>query len=138
MDVAHPAIGCATRLCRTRAVHRRMQFQSRSAHNWTHTNPHIMHSHSYQRQFRVNVWAEIIRDHLIGPYLLPMRLDAVMYLVCLQEVLPVLLQSVPANIKGCMWLQHDARAERLEISAQMCEMHCIQHIQNDGLDGFDR
>ncbi|GFT94675.1 hypothetical protein TNCV_1990951 [Trichonephila clavipes] len=103
---------------------------------WRYTNPHAMHSHSYQRQFRVNVWAEIIRDDLIGPYLLPRRLDAVMYLVCVQEVLPVLLQSVPANIKGCMWLQHDA--DCLQISAQMCEMHCIQHIQNDGLDGFDR
>ncbi|GFY24397.1 hypothetical protein TNCV_1014451 [Trichonephila clavipes] len=51
------------------------------------------------------------------------------------EMLPVLLQSVPANIKARMWFQHD---KRLHISAQMCKVHWIQQIQDDGLDGFVR
>ncbi|GFW55695.1 uncharacterized protein TNCV_120791 [Trichonephila clavipes] len=35
------------------------------------------------------------------------RMDGGTYLVFLQEGLPVLLQSVPANIKARMWFQHD-------------------------------
>ncbi|GFU58406.1 uncharacterized protein TNCV_58171 [Trichonephila clavipes] len=48
----------------------------------------------------LNVWARIIHDHLIGPYLLPRCLDGGTYLV-------FLLQSVPANIKARVWFQHD-------------------------------
>ncbi|GFX77038.1 uncharacterized protein TNCV_1072381 [Trichonephila clavipes] len=76
-------------------------FNAHSAHNWTNTNPQAIHPHSYKRCFIVNVWAGIFCDHLIGTYLLPRCL------VYLQEVLPVLLQSVPANIKARMWFQHD-------------------------------
>ncbi|GFW70313.1 uncharacterized protein TNCV_5131391 [Trichonephila clavipes] len=72
-----------------------------------YTNPYVIRPHSYQRRFSVNVWAGIIHDHLIRPYLLPRRLDGGTYLVFLQEVLPVLLQSVSANIKARMWFQHD-------------------------------
>ncbi|GFV53459.1 uncharacterized protein TNCV_4709471 [Trichonephila clavipes] len=43
----------------------------------------------------------------IGRYLLPRRLDGGQYLVFLQEVLPVLLQSIPANVKARMGFQHD-------------------------------
>ncbi|GFT85204.1 DUF4817 domain-containing protein [Trichonephila clavipes] len=78
-----------------------------NAHNWKYNNPHTIHPHSCQRRFSVNVWVGIIYDHLIGEYLLPRRLDGGTYLVILQEVLPVLLQSVPANIKARMWFQHD-------------------------------
>ncbi|GFV59616.1 DUF4817 domain-containing protein [Trichonephila clavipes] len=78
-----------------------------NAHNWMYTNPHAIHPLSYQQHFSVNVWAGIIHDHLIGSYLLPRHLDDGTYLVFPQEVLPVQLRSVPANIKALMWFQHD-------------------------------
>jgi hypothetical protein len=37
----------------------------------------------------------IIDDHLIGPYLLPLRLTGDIYLTFLQETLPELLQALP-------------------------------------------
>ncbi|GFV45112.1 uncharacterized protein TNCV_5016811 [Trichonephila clavipes] len=48
-----------------------------------------------------------MHDHFIWSYLLPRRLDGGTYLVFLQEVLPVPLQSVPANMKARMCFQHD-------------------------------
>ncbi|GFV21391.1 uncharacterized protein TNCV_2371481 [Trichonephila clavipes] len=53
------------------------------------------------------MWAGIIHDHLIGSYLLPRCLNCRSYLVFQQEVLPVRLQSAPANINARMWFQHD-------------------------------
>ncbi|GFU30186.1 uncharacterized protein TNCV_3625211 [Trichonephila clavipes] len=35
-----------------------------NAHNWTYTNSHAIHPHSYQRSFSINVWTGIIPDHL--------------------------------------------------------------------------
>ncbi|GFS78149.1 uncharacterized protein TNCV_1107611 [Trichonephila clavipes] len=82
-------------------------FNAHNVHYWTYTNPQTIRLHLYQRHFSVDVWTGIIHNHLIGPYLLPRRLDGRTYLVFLQEVLPVLLQSVPDNIKARMWFQHD-------------------------------
>ncbi|GFV67601.1 uncharacterized protein TNCV_4622811 [Trichonephila clavipes] len=82
-------------------------FSMRTMYTIGPTLTHIMRLHSYQRGFSVNVWAGIIHDHLIGPHLLPRRMGGGTYLVFLQEMLPVLLQSVPSNIKARMWFQHD-------------------------------
>ncbi|GFW55437.1 DUF4817 domain-containing protein [Trichonephila clavipes] len=68
---------------------------------------------NHMTRFSFNVWAGIIRDHLIGPYLLPRHPDGGKYLVFLQEVLPVLLQSVPANITARMWFQHNGAPAHL-------------------------
>ncbi|GFT84643.1 uncharacterized protein TNCV_4197041 [Trichonephila clavipes] len=72
-----------------------------------YTNSHAIRPHSYQRRFSVNVWAGIIHDHLIRPYLPPRCLDGGTYVIFLQELLAVLLKSVSANIKARMWFQHD-------------------------------
>lgn len=76
-------------------------------HSWASRNPRDTRSHRYQERFSVNVWAGIVGDYLIGPYLMPVRLDAATYLIFLQQVLPELLQPVPANIQDRMWFQHD-------------------------------
>ncbi|GFT45409.1 uncharacterized protein TNCV_348881 [Trichonephila clavipes] len=44
-------------------------------------------------RFLVNVWAGILGDHLIGPYILPDRLTGPRYLIFLEQVLPELLDS---------------------------------------------
>jgi hypothetical protein len=48
------------------------------------------------------MWAGIINDHLICPYLLPLRLTGDIYLTSIQEILPELLE-----VSREMWFQHD-------------------------------
>ena len=55
----------------------------------------------------INVWAGIISDHIIGPYLLQNRLTGEIYLTFLRDMMPTLLDAVPLEILQVMWLQHD-------------------------------
>ncbi|GBN09982.1 hypothetical protein AVEN_61206-1 [Araneus ventricosus] len=64
---------------------------------------HITVSSDVQHKFSNNIWAGILGDHLLGPYLLPERLNGtVKYLVFLQHVLPDLLQGIPTNLRQNM------------------------------------
>lgn len=75
---------------------------------WTQENPYTTRSRVLQQlDFVIDVWAGIVGDCLIGPYLLPSRLDAQKYLIFLEEVLPDLLKDVPLRIRRKMWFQHD-------------------------------
>ncbi|KMQ84872.1 hypothetical protein RF55_16973 [Lasius niger] len=82
-------------------------FNSRNSHIWADKNPRATALRRDQHQFAVNIWAGIVGDTLIGPYLLPPRLNAYIYLQFLQHVLPDLLEDVPLNIRRDMWFQHD-------------------------------
>lgn len=76
-------------------------------HLWSVVNPHATRSHNHQYRFSVNIWAGIIGDMLIGPYVMPGRLNGVSYAIFLEEVLPTLLVDVPATTRLNMWFQHD-------------------------------
>ena len=76
-------------------------------HVWAHNNPHASFVHGHQQRFSINVWAGMIGNYLIGPYILPPRLNGQTYLRFLQEVLPGLLEEVPLEVQNRMWFQHD-------------------------------
>ncbi|GFT08897.1 uncharacterized protein TNCV_4104141 [Trichonephila clavipes] len=78
-----------------------------NTHMWALNNPHSTRPRAMQHRFTVNMWAGIVGDSLLGPYILPPRLDSHKYLVFLQEVLPELLTDVPAPIRRRMWFQQD-------------------------------
>lgn len=62
---------------------------------WATENPYAIILCSFQRRFALNVWAGIVHNHLIVPYLLTRRLDGTSYLVFnKKEVLPELLNRV--------------------------------------------
>lgn len=82
-------------------------FNSRTSHLWVADNPNATVIRGYQERFAVNVWAGIIGDLLIGPYIIPNRLNGPVYLVFIRDILPELLQDVPLNIRYDMWFQHD-------------------------------
>jgi hypothetical protein len=46
----------------------------------------------------INVWVDIVEIHLVGPYVLPRRLNGVGYLQFLNDVLPELLEQIPLAI----------------------------------------
>ena len=53
------------------------------------------------------MWAGIVGDHLIGPYLMPSPLTGRDYVVFLRNVLPDLLDDVAIATRRRMWFQHD-------------------------------
>ena len=61
-----------------------------NSHVWVTSSPHAMQVHVYQQRFCVNVWTDNVNDFLIGPYLLPMRLNGQSYLIFLEHMLPEL------------------------------------------------
>lgn len=79
----------------------------RNLHTWSVENPRLTRPSSFQIQFSINLWAGIIDDLLIGPYVLPPRLTGDNFLEFLQENLAVLLEDVPLATRRVMWLQLD-------------------------------
>lgn len=82
-------------------------FNSRNSHFWATENPHQMHARAFQRRFSVNVWAGVVGNHLIGPHVLPNRMNADDFLRFLQHDLDILLEDIPLATRQNMWLQLD-------------------------------
>lgn len=76
-------------------------------HYWSRENPHVIRRTNFQRTFTVNVWAGLLNDSLIGPFILPNRLNGDTYLNFLRNELPILLEDVPLDVRQRMWLLHD-------------------------------
>ena len=53
------------------------------------------------------MWAGIVDDSLIGPYLLPPRLTRHTYFIFLQEKLGELLEDISLDICLRLWFQYD-------------------------------
>jgi hypothetical protein len=60
----------------------------------------------HQHQFSVNVWAGIVGDCLVGPYVLPHLLTSNHYRDFLLHDLPKLLEYVPMAVRARMWYMH--------------------------------
>lgn len=82
-------------------------FNSRNSHVWAEENPHKIIQKGNQNRFSINVWAGVFGDHVIGPYILPNRLNSPTYLVFLRDILPELMEEVPLEERIGMWFQHD-------------------------------
>lgn len=80
---------------------------SHNEHVYADENPHAIRQRHFQKEFQLNVWAGIIGEHLIGPVVLPARLNGEMYLNFLQETLPDLLDDLPLLFRVGMWFLHD-------------------------------
>lgn len=79
----------------------------KNLHVWSEENPHAKRVKKVQRQFSVNLWGGIVAGHLVGPYVLPDRLNGEAYLNFLQNQLPDLLRDVPEEIRRTIIFQHD-------------------------------
>jgi hypothetical protein len=82
-------------------------FNVLNSHLWARDNPHAIRERGYQVRFIVSVWAGIVGDIVVGPYLLPDKLTAQQYRDFLETVLPGLLQDVPLAVRQRLWFQHD-------------------------------
>lgn len=92
---------------------------SHNLHVWADENPNSTVVARHQFQFQsVNVWAGIIGDHLIGPYVLPPRLNEELYLQFLQNNLQQLLEDVPLATRRNMWFMHDGAPPHFSIAVR--------------------
>lgn len=76
-------------------------------HFWATENPHAIRRTSFQQRLSVYVWAGFVNGLLIGPFVLPNRLNGAVYLEFLRESLPVLLEEVSLNVRQQMYFLHD-------------------------------
>ncbi|KAJ8891159.1 hypothetical protein PR048_010674 [Dryococelus australis] len=70
-------------------------------------NFHNNHHGRHHQQIRINVWAGIVCDCLVGPHVLPPRLTGEAYRGFLATVLPQLLKNLPLYARARMWFMHD-------------------------------
>jgi len=80
---------------------------TRNNHTWSVENPLAYYEKHSQDKLSVNVWVGVISDYLIGPYIMPDRLNAHAYLVFLKHGPPELMEDVPILVRGNMWFHHD-------------------------------
>ena len=78
-----------------------------NTHVWADENPKEVLETRHQQQFNINVWAGIIADILICPFILPGTLAGTLYCDFLTNDLNVLLEEVPFNLINLMWFMHD-------------------------------
>lgn len=77
-------------------------------HHYAQQNPRLFREVDYQHRFKVNVWAGICGEHVVGPHFFDGNLTADMYLQFLQQELHLLqIGKVPPNILVRQWFQHD-------------------------------
>lgn len=100
------------------AFTREGMFNVHNQHVWANVNPHATRQRGHQVRFTVNVWAGIIDNYLIGPYVLPDRLDGRIYGIFLREVLPELLENIPLATRRGMWFQHDGAPPHFAIAVR--------------------
>lgn len=108
-------------------------FNCRNSHIWAEYNPHATFVYSHQEKFAVNLWADI-SDHLIGPYLLPPRLNRQIYRIFLEETLPVrrcATYRASASVDATGWSASTLYSQRARIS----ESHISRTLDRERKSG---
>lgn len=63
-------------------------------------------SERVKTRFSVNVLVGLLNNNIVGPYILPNRLNSPTYLVFLRDIRPILLENVPSADRMEMWFQN--------------------------------
>lgn len=87
-------------------------------HVYSDENPHATKVTHYQHEFKVNIWAGIIDNFLIGPITMPDNLNGNNYLIFLQETLPTLLEDLPLLLRQNMWFMHDGAPPHFSLAVR--------------------
>ena len=82
-------------------------FNSHNMHVWSDENPLALRPRAAQVRWSINLWAGICGEFIVGPYILPDRLDGLAYKYFSEHVLPDLMDDIPYEIRQNMYFQHD-------------------------------
>ena len=72
---------------------------------WSDENSRARQEIRFQRRFSINVWADIVNNRRLGPYVLPKGLNAVQYLEFLNDVQLDVEVHLAERVR--MWYLHD-------------------------------
>lgn len=78
-----------------------------NTHIWAEENPKAIVETHHQVNFKVNVWAGVVDNFLLGPVILPGNLTGHSFLLFLQNTLPDLLDDLPLQVTHNIWFQLD-------------------------------
>lgn len=82
-------------------------FNTHNMHYWDDENPHTTWNRGHQQRFSINVWCGILGDSLLGPHVLPRRLNGQTYLEFLLNTLPGYLEDISLATRRRAWFMHD-------------------------------
>lgn len=74
---------------------------------WSNENPHWLREHHTQYKQKLNVWAGIFRDRLVGPFFINGILDGPRYLQLLQEEIVPAIREIVGDDFVETWYQQD-------------------------------
>src|ERR1043166_7844808 len=111
-------------------------FNQHNLHVYSHQNPHATRQMCFQQRWSVNVWAGILGDKIVDPYIIQETLTGQRYLVLLQDVLPDLLWSagVSNQARRTIWFQQDGATAHF---SKEVRQYLDQAFQVDGSDDVD-
>lgn len=99
-------------------------FNHQNRHMWCDVNPHWSFPHHHQQQLRLNVWAGLLGDRVIGPFFIPDRLNGQRYLALLQNEIADALEDIPLAAYRHLWYQHDGAPPHIP--------RCVvEHLNNE-------
>ena len=82
-------------------------FNSRNRHVWSDENPLALRTRAAQVRWQINVWTGNCGEFIVGPYMLPNRMDGPAYKVFLEHVLPGLMAHISDEVRQNMVYQQD-------------------------------
>ncbi|KAJ8948184.1 hypothetical protein NQ318_010457 [Aromia moschata] len=95
-----------------------------NAHAWADEKPHTTVVSHYRHQFQsINIWAGIIGKFLIGPFVLPERLNGQLYLEFLQNDFPDFIEDLPLETRRNMYFIHDGSPTHYSVGVR-------EHLNN--------
>ncbi|KOC59847.1 hypothetical protein WH47_10761, partial [Habropoda laboriosa] len=100
-------------------------FNAHNSHMWNDENPLVIRTHAAQDRWSINLWAGICDDFVVGPYILPERLNGTTYQNFLENALLDLLEEIRRN----MYFQHDGAPTHYAANVrafldQACSVRC--------------
>lgn len=76
-------------------------------HQWSIVNPHATYERAFQVRFSINVWAGILNNRVMGPIMLPNRINGDDFYQFLAIDLDELLDDLPLGVLHSLLLQLD-------------------------------
>lgn len=110
---------------------------SHNLHYYAPENPHLVRPARFQRNFKVNVWAAVIGDKVIGPHYFHDNLNGQIYSDFLRHELPRLLGRANLNVND-IWFQHDGAPPHYAAVARRAVNEMFHDRWIGRLGAFDR
>jgi hypothetical protein len=91
-----------------------------NCHYYAQNNPRWIREGHFQTVYSTNAWCGILGNKIIGPYCFRERLNGLVYLDFLQNILPILLEEIDLHRRQNMWFQQDGAPPHFHRDMRRC------------------